>query len=62
MSLSLLQEMEREVRKGMQKKICSKLAHPLSKYQVQKFCVGIGANQRLRPNYPVLTTQNFYFY
>lgn len=40
---------------------CINLAHPLSKYQVKKFCVGIGANQRFRPNYPILTTLNFTF-
>lgn len=57
MTLSLLQAGPKEERK-MRKKSCIHLDQHLPSHWVQKFCVGIGANQRLWPNYPILTTQS----
>lgn len=57
-SFSLLfQEMMKKVKDRTEMKSSIDLAHPLSSNWFQKFCAGTGANQRLRPNHPVLATQ-----
>lgn len=57
----LFQEMLKKVRDGTEMNSSIDLAHPLSSNWFQKFCAGIGANQKLRPHRPVLASQSCLF-